>query len=66
LKMWMNNQRTVKKKSIAQKYAKYVHIGEKRAMNEFPLISKIIKSNPKISKELKLDEEEIEYLKSFD
>jgi replication factor C large subunit len=62
LKIWMNNQRTAKKKSIAEKYARCVHVGKKRALNEFPIISQIIKSNPKISKELKLDEEEIEYL----
>ncbi len=63
LKIWLNNQRTAKKKSIAMKYAKYVHIGEKRAMAEFPIIRQIIKSNQKIQKELKLDEEEIAYLK---
>ncbi len=63
LKIWMNNQRTAKKKSIAQKYSKYVHVGEKRALKEFPLIKKIILSNPKIKKELKLDEDEIVYLK---
>jgi len=62
LKIWLNNQRTFKKKSIAKKYAKYVHVGEKRAMNEFPTIKKIINSNPAIQKELRLNEEEVEYL----
>lgn len=62
LKIWLNNQRTAKKKSIAQKYAKYVHVGEKRAMKEFPIIKQIIKSNSAIQKELKLNEEEIDYL----
>lgn len=52
----------MRKKSISQKYAKYVHIGEKRAMSEFPILSRIIKSNQIIAKELKLDEDEIEYL----
>jgi len=64
LKIWLNNQRTFKKKSIAKKYARYVHVGEKRAMNEFATIKSIINSNPKIQKELKLDEEEISYLAS--
>lgn len=64
LKIWMNNQRTAKKKSIAEKYAQYSHLGQKRAMREFPIIKCIINSNPNISKELKLDEEEIEYLKT--
>ena len=64
LKIWMNNQRTMKKKSISQKYSKCVHIGEKRALQDFPLIKKIINSNDKIKKELKLTEDEIEYLKN--
>ena len=64
LKIWMNNQRTAKKKSIAIKYSQYSHLGLKRAMKEFPIIKQIINSNPEISKELKLDEEEIEYLKN--
>lgn len=64
LKIWMNNQRTIKKKSIAKKYAMHVHVGQKRAMNEFPIIKQIIKANPEIQKELKLDQEEIEYLNS--
>ncbi|HLC77666.1 MAG TPA: replication factor C large subunit [Candidatus Nanoarchaeia archaeon] len=62
LKIWLHNQRTAKKKSIAQKYASHVHVGEKRALNEFPFIKTIINSNPKIQKELRLTEEEIEYL----
>ena len=64
LKIWLNNQRTAKKKTICQKYAKYVHVGQKRAMNEFPILKQIIKSNPEIQKELKLNEEEIEYLRN--
>ena len=64
LKMWMNNQRTAKKKSIALKYAKHSHLGQKRAMKEFPIIKQIINSNKDIAKELKLDEEELEYLKN--
>jgi replication factor C large subunit len=64
LKIWLNNQRTAKKKSISAKYAKYVHIGTKRVMNEFSIIKQIIKLNPVIQKELKLNEEEVEYLRS--
>ncbi len=64
LKIWMNNQRTAKKKSITQKYAALVHVGQKRALNEFPIIKQIINSNPEIQTELKLNEEEIEYLKN--
>jgi replication factor C large subunit len=64
LKIWMNNQRTIKKKAIAQKYAHHVHIGEKRALKEFLIIKQIILSNPAIQTELKLTDEEIEYLKN--
>jgi len=62
LKIWLNNQKTIKKKSIAKKYAKLVHVGEKRALHEFPIIKNIIKSNEKIQDELKLSEDEIGYL----
>ena len=61
LKIWIHNQRTQKKKSIAQKYARYVHVGTKRAMSEFPIIKEFLK-NPTIQKELRLTEEEVEYL----
>lgn len=62
LKMWMNNQRNSKKKTIAKKYAEKVHVGGKRAMNEFPIIKQIIKSNEDIQRELRLDDDEIAYL----
>jgi len=65
LKIWMNNQKTMKKKSIAKKYARYVHVGEKRAMKEFPVIKLILKSNPKTQEELKLTPEEIDYIKKI-
>ncbi len=61
LKIWMNNQRTAKKKSIAKKFAGYVHVGQKRVMSEFSIIKLILK-NPEIRKELKLEKEEEEYL----
>jgi len=64
LKIWLNNLRTAKKKSIAQKYARYVHVGKKRALKEFPLIKQIINSNSQIQKELRLSEEEVEYLEN--
>ena len=62
LKIWLNNRRTEKKKSIAEKYARYVHVGKKRALREFPVIKDIIANNSKIQKELRLSEEEVEYL----
>ena len=64
LKIWLNNQRTAKKKSISKKYSRYVHVGEKRAMKEFPMIKNFLK-NPKIQQELRLTEDEVEYIKNL-
>ncbi|GIU68285.1 MAG: replication protein C [Candidatus Pacearchaeota archaeon] len=62
LKMWLNNQKTEIKKSIIQKYARYIHVSEKKAMQEFPIIKKILLKQ-EIQKELGLTEGEIAYLK---
>jgi replication factor C large subunit len=62
LKIWLNNQKTVRKKSIAAKYAKLVHIGQKRAMQDFYFLKEIIKSNINIQKQLRLSDEELEYV----
>ncbi len=61
LKIWLQNQRAIKKKSICQKYAKHCHLSTKQAMKDFLLI-KIILKNENIRRELKLNEEEIAYL----
>ncbi|MDP2672539.1 MAG: replication factor C large subunit [Nanoarchaeota archaeon] len=63
LKIWMNNLKIAKKKTISEKYAKHSHISIKKAMKEFPIIKLLINSNPKIPKELELDEDEMVYLK---
>lgn len=65
LKIWMNNIKTAKKKTIAEKYANKTHISIKKAMKEFSIIRTLINSNEKISEELKLDEDEIAYLKNL-
>ena len=41
LKIWLNNTKMAKKKTISQKYARFVHCSTKRAMRDFPLIKKI-------------------------
>ncbi len=61
LKIWLNNQKIEKKKTIARKYAKMVHCSIKRALNDFPMIKHIIK-NPDVQLQLKLSEEEIDFL----
>ena len=61
LKMWLNNKRIEKKKSIAKKYARYVHVGTKRALKEFATVKRVL-MKPEVQKELKLTEEDVEYL----
>ena len=64
LKIWLMNQKNKYKKSIAIKYADYCHVGTKRAMREFPIIKKIINSNPEIQKQLRLEQDEVAFLNS--
>ncbi|MEM4330810.1 MAG: replication factor C large subunit [Candidatus Pacearchaeota archaeon] len=61
IKIWLQNQRNAKKKSICEKYAKRNHLSVKRAMKDFLLI-KLILRDKKIRKELKLTPEEEEFL----
>ncbi len=61
LKIWLINQKLKKKKNISEKYAKYCHISIKKAMKDFPLIRQILK-NEQVQQELRLDEEEVEFL----
>ncbi|HVY01528.1 MAG TPA: replication factor C large subunit [Candidatus Nanoarchaeia archaeon] len=63
LKIWMHNQKTGKKKTIAKKYASLVHCSTRRALNDFPLLKLIMKKNA-IKRQLKLSEEEESYLDS--
>lgn len=61
LKIWLQNQRNAKKKTICQKYARYCHISTKQAMKDFMLLRQILKSGD-IREKLKLSKDEIEYL----
>ncbi len=62
LKIWLHNQKTAKKKTIAQKYAKHVHCSTKRAMRDFPMIQGILKNNTDMYTTLKLTDEEVAFL----
>ena len=61
LKIWLQNQRAAKKKTICEKYAKLSHISTKTAMKDFLLLKLILQDN-KIREELNLSEDEITYL----
>jgi replication factor C large subunit len=61
LKIWLQNQRAAKKKSICQKYAKHCHISTRTAMQDFMLL-KVILQKPEVREGLDLSNEEIAYL----
>jgi replication factor C large subunit len=61
LKIWLQNQRAAKKKTICQKYAKLSHISTKTAMKDFLLLKIILQGN-EIRKELDLSDDEVAYL----
>jgi replication factor C large subunit len=62
LKIWLNNQKTQKKKTIVQKMAKYSHYSTKSAANDFPFLKIILKNNPEIHRKLRLTEDEVEFI----
>jgi replication factor C large subunit len=61
LKIWLHNQKTEKKKSIAKKYAKYVHCSTKRVMRDFDFLKPILKEKA-VQKNLKLSDEEVNFI----
>lgn len=63
LKIWLNNTKMAKKKTISQKYARFVHCSTKRAMRDFPLIKNIILQSPDTIRNLQLTDEEVEFIK---
>jgi len=64
LRIWQTNMKNAKKKSIAEKIAKEVHISVKEIIKNFSSYKFIIK-NDEIIKSLQLDEEETGYLKNY-
>lgn len=61
LKIWMHNQKTAQKKTIAKKYAMFVHCSRKRVMRDFNLLVPILKA-PILQKQLQLSDEEMDFL----
>ena len=62
LKIWLNNQRIAKKKTISQKYAKLVHCSVRRIMRDFPVLLPIMQK-PEVQKQLRLEDDEVDFLK---
>lgn len=63
LNIWLNNQKQAKKKSISIKFAKVTHNSVKDTMKNFYIFEKFLGSNEKLQEQLKLEEEEIAYLR---
>lgn len=61
LKIWMSNQKQEKKKSISRKYSHFVHCSLKRAMRDFAILKPILQK-PIIQQQIKLTEDEIDFL----
>jgi replication factor C large subunit len=67
LKIWMANQRKLKKKAIAEKLARITHTSKKQAMQDLDYLRVSLTTRPKrqeFAEELRLDPEEIEWLEN--
>ncbi len=62
LRIWQFNMKNSKKKTIADKLASYTHTSKREILRNFEVYKKII--NNTIAIELKLDQEEIEFLEN--
>lgn len=60
LKIWLANQKYMKKKSIILKYSKFSHMSKRKAMKEYFLLPLIL--NKKIQEKLDFDEKEKAYI----
>jgi len=62
LRIWINNQKIEKKKTISKKFASYVHCSTKRAMRDFEILKYILRRE-EVQKKLRMSVEEIEYVR---
>ena len=63
LKMWIAKNRNAKRKNIAEKLAKKIHVSNYKAYKDFNNYIKFL-NDEKIASELELDEDEIKFLRS--
>lgn len=64
LKIWLNNIKHAKRKTIAEKFAHKTHVGKKRILKEWNEIKPFLK-NERLQQELKLEEDEIAYINKY-
>jgi len=62
LKIWIHNQKNAQRKTISKKFARFAHCSSKRAMADFHFLKIILKNNSEVHKQLKLSEDEVEFL----
>jgi replication factor C large subunit len=62
LKIWMSNNKNKHKKTIVAKYADKIHCSKRKANKEFNMVIPILKK-PEVQKELKLSNQEIDWIK---
>ena len=63
LKIWLNNQRQARKKSIAIKIARATHTSIKRALKEFNYLKPVLKKDTELARQLKLNQDEVDFLR---
>lgn len=64
LKIWLNNQKIAKKKTIALKLARHTHCSTKQALRDFKLLTPILQQ-PNVQQQLRLSDDEIDFIKKF-
>ncbi len=63
LKLWQAKSKYQKRKSIAKKLAKETHCSAKKALQSLAYLRGLIASDERMAKELRLENEEVEWLK---
>ncbi|MBU0757919.1 MAG: replication factor C large subunit [Nanoarchaeota archaeon] len=65
LKIWIANQKNIKKKAICSKIAEKTHTSTRRAMQQFPFFMQMYKNNPKVFSEyVGLDKDQTTWMSS--
>ncbi len=64
VKIWLSNQKIARKKTIAKKYASFVHCSTNRVLRDFQLLKTILKQET-TQKYLRFSDDEIAYINSL-
>jgi replication factor C large subunit len=61
LKIWLNNQKIAKKKTLAQKLARHTHTNTKRALKDINLLKPVLQQQT-VQEQLRLSDDEVAFL----